>query len=493
MQGGSNAPVQTINAFNIGDGALSLSASTSAAWLSAIVNAASTCSGGPVAACVPVTVNLNTAGLAVGTYTESLTLTDPNAVDAPQIVTVTVQVNGAPTSVDFYVTPNTGAATAQLATAFMTVNTGASVISTVKTTDGAPWLNFALFGGNQVLFTAWQLRVTAQTGQAEGNYTGMVILSGSVYPADNRTINVTLHVTSQPIVQVPTVPVTFNLVQGQAAQTYNLNFQNLGLGTLSISGATPNTTNNGTWLSAAPSGGAGVRVTADPGSLGPGSYFGSVTLASNAANAAVPIPVRVNVAAPGNPNVFFGGVVDNAAFVNGQALASGSIAAVFGTQLSNTGPANASGFPLPTSLGGVQVLMNGNAVPLFYSDANQVDFQVPFFFTTGQVNVQVVRNGQPGNRVSATIDSIAPRLFSLKQLPAAPDGNPYGLVVNSDGTLALPSNLGVSAHPARRGDIVTIYALGLGPVAPPVNTGDPAPSTEPFARAVLWMVLDRRY
>jgi len=206
-------------------------------------------------------------------------------------------------------------------------------------------------------------------------------------------------------------------------------------------------------------------------------------LASNAANAAVPIPVRVNVAAPGNPNVFFGGVVDNAAFVTGQALASGSIAAVFGTQLSNTGPANASGFPLPTSLGGVQVLMNGNAVPLFYADANQVDFQVPFFFTTGQVNVQVVRNGQPGNRVSATIDSIAPRLFSLKQLPAAPDGNPYGLVVNSDGTLALPSNLGVPAHPAHRGDIVTIYALGLGPVAPPVNTGDPAPSTEPFARA----------
>jgi len=95
---------------------------------------------------------------------------------------------------------------------------------------------------------------------------------------------------------------------------------------------------------------------------------------------------------------------------------------------------------------------------------------------------QVVRNGQPGNRVSVTIDSIAPRLFALRQLPAAPDGSPYGVALNSDGTLVLPSSLGVAAHPARRGDVITIYALGLGPVSPTVNTGDPSPSAEPLAR-----------
>jgi uncharacterized protein (TIGR03437 family) len=403
-------------------------------------------------------------------------------LDAPQTVTVTVQVDGAPTNVDFYVTPNTGAATAQSATAFMTVNTGASVISTIRTSDNGQWLNFALFGGNQVLYTAWQLRVTAQTGQAEGNYTGMVILSGSVYPSDNKTINVNLHVTSQPILQIPSTPITFNLVQGQAAQSYTVTLPNLGLGTLSISGATASATTDGSWLSAAPAAGNAVRVTANPGSLLPGSYLGTVTLSSNAANTAVPIPVRVNVSAPGNPTVFFGGVVDNAAFATGQAVGAGSIAALFGTQLSSNGPATASGFPLQTSLGGVQVLINGNAVPLVYADANQIDFQVPFFFSSGQVSVQVMRNGQPGNRVSATIDSIAPRLFALKQLPAAPDGSPYGMVVNSDGTLALPSNPFLASHPAHRGDIVTIYALGLGPVSPSVNSGDAAPSSEPLAR-----------
>ncbi len=188
----------------------------------------------------------------------------------------------------------------------------------------------------------------------------------------------------------------------------------------------------------------------------------------------------MNVAAPGNPTAFFNGVVDNAAFVAGQSVASGSVAAVFGTQLSSSPPAYASGFPLPTMLGGVQVLISGNPVPLFYADANQVDIQVPFDLSTGQVQVQVVRNGQPGNLVTATVDSAAPRLFALGL--HAPDGTPYGVVLNSDNTLALPSNLVPGSHPAHPGDVITIYALGLGPVSPSVITGEPAPSNEPLAR-----------
>ena len=97
-----------------------------------------------------------------------------------------------------------------------------------------------------------------------GNYTGTVVVSGSVYSADNNTINVNLHVTSQPIIQVPSSPITLNVVQGQCAQTYNATFQNLGLGTLSISGATPSTTAGGGWLSAASTGGSGLSITADP-------------------------------------------------------------------------------------------------------------------------------------------------------------------------------------------------------------------------------------
>jgi len=131
------------------------------------------------------------------------------------------------------------------------------------------------------------------------------------------------------------------------------------------------------------------------------------------------------------------------------------------------------------------VLVNGTPAPLFYVDANQADIQLPFGLTAGQAVIQVVRNGQPGNQISASVDSIAPRLFALKQLPASGDTSPFGIVINSsDGTLALPSNLGIPAHPAHIGDVVTIYALGLGPVSPSVSTGAGAPQTAPLATTV---------
>jgi uncharacterized protein (TIGR03437 family) len=470
VENGANAFSQTINAFNLGDGSLNIAVtSSSASWLSGSVGQPATCSGGPVAACIPININLSTAGLAIGNYSESLTLNDPNAIDAPQTITVLVQVNGAPSSAAFYVTPTGGA--------FLTVNTGGAVLSSVTTSDNGSWLNFVLTG-NRVVYNAYQLRVTAQPGQAAGTYTGTVVLSGSLSPADDKTIAVSLTVTSQPILQIPSSPITFNVVQGQAAQTYNVVYQNLGSGSLSISGGTAS---GGNWLSTSPIGGASAAITASPGSLSPGSYVGAITLVSNAANTAVPIPVRMNVAAAGEPTIAFGGVVDNAAFVSGQAVAAGSIAAVFGTELTNSAPANASSFPLPTTLAGVQVLMNGSPLPLFYAGAGQIDIQVPFGLATGQVIVQVLQNGQPSNRVSATVASTAPRLFALGQF--APDGTPYGAaVLNSDSTSALPSNLAGASHPAHLGDVLTIYALGLGPVSPSVNTGAPAPSVPPLAQ-----------
>lgn len=99
--------------------------------------------------------------------------------------------------------------------------------------------------------------------------------------------------------------------------------------------------------------------------------------------------------------------------------------------------------------------------------------------------IQVLRNGQPGNQVSASVDSIAPRLFTLPQFGAAPDTSPWGIVINaSDGTLALPASIGVPAHPAHIGDVITIYALGLGPVSPSVATGSGAPASPPLAQTV---------
>ena len=412
-----------------------------------------------------------------GVYTGSLTLNDPNAIDTPQNVTVTLQVDGAPASLNLYVTPYGGPSS----TAEVNVNTGAAVNSSVKTSDNGPWLSFASTGqGTFGFYMPYQLKVSAQPNQS-GNYTGTVTLTGSPYSADNQTIAVNLEVTTQPILQISTL--TYNAIAGQAAQTYTANFQNIGMGTLSISGVS---TSGGSWLSAQVAGGGpAVSVTINPGSLAVGTYSGSLTLNSNAANTALAIPVAVNVTAQGGPLISVGGVVDNAAFLSGQSIGSGTIAAVFGSNFSASGPAYASSLPLPLTLAGVQVLVNGVAAPLFFVNANQADFQVPFGLTAGTAVIQVTQNGQGGNQVSAPVDSVAPRLFTLPQFGAAPDTSPWGLVLNaSDGTLALPSTINAPAHPAHVGDTITIYALGLGPVSPSVTNGNGAPATAPLAQTV---------
>lgn len=475
VESGSNAPAQTVNAFNIGDGSLNLSITSSASWLSGSSGAVTNCSGGPVTTCIPIQVAVATNTLAIGTYTESLTLTDPNAIDSPQTITVTVQVNGAPTSVNLYVTPSGG----PTPSASATVNTGGTIKSAVSTSDNGGWLSFALSGGGSfTFFTPYQVTATAQPGQS-GSYTGTVTLSGSPNAPDNQVINVNLQVTSQPILQIPQL--TYNVIQGQAVQTYNVMLQNIGMGSLSIGGVSAS---GGSWLGASVVNLSTIAVTVDPRSVGPGSYYGSLTLDSNAANTTVPIPIRVNVAPASGPMLSFGGIVNNADFKAGQAVGSGTIAAVFGSQLAS-GPTYANSVPLPTQLGGVQILVNGTPVPLFYVDANQADIQIPFGLTQGQMLLQAVRGGQPGNQISGPVDAIAPRLFSLPQLPAAPDSSAYGIIINSsDNTLALPSNLGVPAHPAHPGDVITIYALGLGPVSPSVSTGSGAPNSPPLAMTV---------
>ena len=90
---GGSAPAQTVEAYNIGDGSLSLTVSVppSAGWLTASVGASRTCASTTAAAnCLPIQFTLNTSGLAAGTYTGTATVSgDSSTVDAPQTITVT--------------------------------------------------------------------------------------------------------------------------------------------------------------------------------------------------------------------------------------------------------------------------------------------------------------------------------------------------------------------------------------------------------------------
>jgi uncharacterized protein (TIGR03437 family) len=454
---GSNGTAQTADATNLGDGSLTLQASSSVTWLAPVVGQQTSC--GVAGMCIPIQIALNTSALTNGTYTGTVTVSDPSAVDAPQFITVTVQVGGdVPSSLQFYVPPG-GSATSDFITA--------SQVGT-KLSANTPWLAVAVNGSGSFEFNVpYQVTVSASKTMPATSYNGSITTSGSSFAPDNKTISVQLTVTTQPILQPSSSSLQFQIAQGANKQTVPLTLTNIGQGTLSVNGATASTTTGGNWLSAAVVSGV-VNVTADPTGLDPGVYQGSLVVGSNAANSPT-INVQLTVETPVAPVAYAGGVVNNGTFVSGLNLAQGDIVAVFGDQFTYSDPQQASSLPLNTTLDQTQVLVNGVAAPVYYVSPGQVNFEIPIDAATGPGTVQVVRNSQSGNLVYVNIQSRASSFILL-------NGGPYVIMTTQAGVLT-----GIPSHPVQAGDVVTVYVIGLGPTTPPVASGSASP-VSPLAK-----------
>lgn len=455
---GSNAATYTVYTFNIGGGTLNLSATSSVPWLVATVGSVTLC--GLRGGCYPVTIAFQTGSLAAGIYTGVITLDDPNAIDSPQYLTVTAQVGGdVPNTLSLNLAP--GSSTS------VTFNTNGPITTSVS---GAPWLKTstsanAVSGGFTTTVTA-----TTASSMAAQTYTGTITVSGSSFAPDNKPISVSLNVTTQPIALVSSNTLSFGIAQGGQSATNNVAITNAGQGTLTISGVTATAANSGTWLTAKTVTG-GISITANPSGLSPDTYTGTVTVASNAVNNSIAIPVELTISAQGPPIAAAGGVVNNGTFAAGDPLAQGDIAAVFGSQFTFDAPTEASSLPLSTTLDGVQVLVNGVAAPVYYVSSGQINFEVPIdasIANGGAGTVQVVRNGQMGNMVYIDIDQQVPRFILY-------DGG-YGIMTTPSGALT-----GTPANPVKVGDTIVIYVIGLGPTSPLVASGTASP-TSPLAQ-----------
>jgi uncharacterized protein (TIGR03437 family) len=158
-----------------------------------------------------------------------------------------------------------------------------------------------------------------------------------------------------------------------------------------------------------------------------------------------------------------GGVVNAADFLS--PVAPGSIITIFGSNLA-AAPAQASSVPLPTSLGGISVTINGTLAPLFYVGPGQINAQAPFETLPGSATISV--NGSAP--VPFTVAASAPGIIVY--------GSNRAVAVNQGGVLNSP------VHPAISSGRVTVYMTGQGAVNPPVPSGAPAPF-QPLALPVL--------
>jgi len=491
---GTAGPTQIVEAYNAGTGSLNLTMSSSVSWIAPTVGASRACTTTTLAqTCIPLSFALNTAALSAGTNTGIVTVTDPNAVDSPQTITVTVNVGGGiPSSLSVYVPPGGALDTP--------APTNSAVSWHAATNDGNQWLSLAITGAGSFKFNyPYTIHVAAQSGNTPGTYSGTLAISGSTFAGDNKTVPVTMNVTTGALARQP-APVTVTLAQGTPANGFFGPYIIIsGFGQTGLSTATPTvaTANSGTWLTAAalsppsiPPGSVGAALAFDVTGLSPGTYTGTVKFATNAvavcatgctAGGAITVPVTLIVEAKGAPVITYQGVQDNATFVPGDTVSQGDVMVVKGDQLSLSAIALGPAPPLPTQLADTKVLVNNSAAPLFYTSYGQLAFQMPVTTPAGTAMVQVQRtDGSLSNSVSVNVAAAAPKLLLIY-------GGPYGAIVNQDGSLPLPSGYSTSAfaaHPAHAGDTLTMYAIGLGPTNPSVGTGQPAPSSPPYAPLV---------
>jgi uncharacterized protein (TIGR03437 family) len=168
----------------------------------------------------------------------------------------------------------------------------------------------------------------------------------------------------------------------------------------------------------------------------------------------------------------------NAADYNGSTIAPGELLAVFGNQI---GPDQPMGAQLDamgnvtSNLGGFSVLIGGLPAPLLYASTDQINLVAPFGIpSTGQVQVELRQNGTVLSSFDQLVSAQNPGLFT-----SSGTGMGQLAALNQDGTINGPSN------PAHPGQIVTVFATGLGAMTPQPIDGSrpPQPVDKPVAPA----------
>lgn len=134
-------------------------------------------------------------------------------------------------------------------------------------------------------------------------------------------------------------------------------------------------------------------------------------------------------------------------------LAPGELFSIYGAGF---GPAQgvvaqSSGGMIGTSLGGIQVTVEGTPVPLLYVSAGQINAVAPFLLEGHTAaHVKIVTVSGTSNEVVLGVRDELPEIFAIS---------------NQDGTV------NSQAHPAHGGDFMSIWASGLGQTNPPSVDG----------------------
>lgn len=193
----------------------------------------------------------------------------------------------------------------------------------------------------------------------------------------------------------------------------------------------------------------------------------SKTLRARLAGRAEPSVEVTAFASATRPSFSANGVVNAASFNQGPAsllpgLPPGGLVSIFGAGFSEETEA-ARGFPLPRSLAGATVRVNGIPAPLLLVSPGQINLQMPYEVAGSEAQIVVEAAAGPGDPVTAPAAPTQPGVFTDASTGFA------AVIYASDG-------LSPWHRAARPGEFLQIFATGLGAVTPRVETGEAAVS-----------------
>jgi len=181
---------------------------------------------------------------------------------------------------------------------------------------------------------------------------------------------------------------------------------------------------------------------------------------------------RILVFTPGD-TFLAGGALVNSATLSAGPIAPGTLVTINGVGLSYRSESSQDDGDgrLPSKLGGVELVVNGSAVPLLSVSPSEIQAQLPYGIDDSSASLYI-RTERPDGSVAVS-DSVAVGLASATPGLFAFTGGAeprIGILVHSaagDSGAGAPVT---AESPAAPGEVLTIWATGLGTVSDPETT-----------------------
>ena len=464
-------------------------------WLSVTPTSGSSAPG---ATPVTLTITASPSGLAAQDYYAAITLTPTDGVHPPISIAIVLSIVPPGTAAEPAVTPSgllfLGTPGATLKPQSFTISnlTSTAITFNAVATSTPTWFTSTPISGTIPAAQSSSITVTPSTASlTSGVYPGSIKLLFA--DGSTQTIDLLLVISStagtanaRPSAS-PASAATSKATAACTASKLLPVFTTIGIGfdapaawptplAVQVVDDCGNGFNTGSVIVSFSDGDAPINLL----SIGNGNWTGTWTplrsstgFSVRADAQALPLTGTVQVSGqvfsnPSVPVISPGGAVSSGDFASSPAL--GLLVSIFGSGLAD-GSLGDTGVPLMDQLGSTSVTLSGRSLPLLYVSANQVNVAIPYDVTVNSAQQLVVERG---NAVSVPVPLA---VFSSEPtiLTATGSGSGQGLIfwVDAKGN----SGEAVAATPATAGDVLVIYAVGLGAVTPAISVENGAPST----------------